>query len=84
MRSARPDDQALLWAWQVDLSETDGVTTLRFAQEVCDPTVAESVGPGWDYYLDRMVAAETGADLGAIDFDDYCPQFAAYYRAELA
>jgi len=84
MRSARPDDQTLLWTWQVDLSEADGVTTLTFAQEVCDVTLAESVGPGWDYYLDRMVAAETGGDLSAIDFDDYYPEFAAYYRAELS
>ena len=25
-----------------------------------DPEIAENVGPGWDYYLDRLVAAETG------------------------
>jgi len=46
-------------------------------------SLAESVGPGWDYYLDRLVAAETGGDLTAIDFDDYYPAFAAHYRAEL-
>lgn len=84
MRSARPDDHSLLWSWQVDLAEADGVTTLTFAQEVCDIVLAESVGPGWDYYLDRMVAAETGHDLATIDFDDYYPEFVAYYRAELS
>jgi uncharacterized protein YndB with AHSA1/START domain len=83
MRSARPDDHSLLWTWQIDLSETGGVTTLTFAQEVCDLTLAESVGPGWDYYLDRMVAAESGGDLSAIDWNDYYPEFAAYYRTEL-
>jgi hypothetical protein len=60
------------------------VTTLTFAQEVGDAVLAESVGPGWDYYLDRMVAAETGDDLGSIDFDDYYPVLAEHYRAELA
>jgi uncharacterized protein YndB with AHSA1/START domain len=84
MRSARPDDQSLLWIWLLDLSEAGGVTTLTFAQEVVDPTLAESVGPGWDYYLDRLVAAESGGDLTSIDFDDYVPAFAAHYRAELA
>lgn len=84
MRSARPDDHTLEWLWQVDLTEADGVTTLTFAQEVGDTTFAESVGPGWDYYLDRMVAAETGGDLGAIDFDDYFPAFAGHFRSELA
>ena len=83
MRSARPDDHSLLWTWQIDLSETGGVTTLTFAQEVCDLTLAESVGPGWDYYLDRMVAAESGGDPSAIDWNDYYPEFAAHYRTEL-
>ena len=84
MRAARPDDHSQLWSWQIDLSETDGVTTLTFAQEVINVTLAESVGPGWDYYLDRMVAAETGGDLTAIDFNDYYPALAAHYRAELS
>ncbi|MFW5470453.1 SRPBCC family protein [Knoellia sp. CPCC 206435] len=84
MRSARPDDQGLLWVWQVDLVESGGVTTLTFAQEVVDVTLAESVGPGWDYYLDRLVAAEAGGDLGAIDFDAYFPAMTGHYRAQLA
>ena len=84
MRSARPDDHSEVWSWQIDLAESGGVTTLTFAQEVCDVVLAESVGPGWDYYLDRMVAAETGGDLAAIDFNDYYPAFAAYYRDALS
>jgi len=83
MRSARPDDKSEVWSWQLDLSEADGVTTLAFAQEVVNVDLAESVGPGWDYYLDRMVVAEAGGDPGVIDFDAYYPGFAAYYRAEL-
>lgn len=84
MRSARPDDKSEVWAWQIDLAETAGVTTLTFAQEMVNIELAESVGPGWDYYLDRMVAAEAGNDLSAIDFDDYYPAFAGYYREKLA
>lgn len=84
MRTARPDDEGQTWLWQIDLAEVDGFTTLTFAQEVVDVPLAESVGPGWDYYLDRMVTAETGGDPSAIDFDDYYPAFTAHYRAELA
>jgi uncharacterized protein YndB with AHSA1/START domain len=83
MRSAQPDDPDRLWAWEVDLAESDGTTTLTFAQGVTDKTLAEGVGPGWDYYLDRLVAAETGTDVGAVDFDDYYPAFTDHYRAEL-
>ncbi len=80
MRSARPDDQGLLWIWQLDLAETGGVTTLTFAQEIVDATLAESVGPGWDYYLDRLDVAESGEDPARVDFDDYVPALVGHYR----
>jgi uncharacterized protein YndB with AHSA1/START domain len=72
------------WRLRLDLTEADGVTTLTFAQSVPDPKMAEGVGPGWDYYLDRLVAAETGDDASAVDFADYHPndEFTAHYRAE--
>ncbi len=44
--------------------------------------MAEGVGPGWDYYLDRMVLAEAGDDPGTLDFDDYYPALAEHYRRE--
>src|SRR3954469_16179359 len=41
---------------------------------------AESVGPGWEYYLDRLGAVLIGGDVTAIDFDrDYYPAMAAHY-----
>ena len=83
MRSAQPVESDELWAWELDLVESAGVTTLTFAQGVTDPELAESVGAGWDYYLDRLVAAESGGDVGGIDFDDYYPAFREHYRAEL-
>lgn len=70
------------WLLRLDLEESDGVTTLTFAQNVPDPKMAEGVGPGWDYYLDRMVAAETGADVTAVDFARYSPEMSGYYLAE--
>ena len=71
------------WYLDVDLSEADGVTTLAFSQPDVDPEDALSVGPGWEYYLDRLVAAETGGDLAAIDFErDYYPAMADYYREQ--
>lgn len=72
------------WHLELDLAETDGVTTFTFAQSVPEPAMAEGVGPGWDYYLDRMVAAETGADVAAVSFDDYHPRLADHYRAEFS
>ena len=48
---------------------------------MADPELASSVGPGWEYYLDRLVAAETGGDVGSIVWDDYYPGQADHYRA---
>jgi uncharacterized protein YndB with AHSA1/START domain len=70
------------WRLELDLVEDDGVTVLTFAQLLPDPGWAAEIGPGWDYYLDRLVAAEAGADVGAIDFGrDYYPASADHYRA---
>ena len=66
---------------RLDLSEEDGVTTLLFAQRMSDPEMASSVGPGWEYYLDRLVAAETGGDVADVTWDDYYPALADDYRA---
>ncbi len=71
------------WYLDVDLSEADGVTTLAFSQPDVDAEDALSVGPGWEFYLDRLVAAETGGDVAAIDFErDYYPAMAEYYREQ--
>lgn len=72
------------WELRLDLAEEAGVTTLLFAQRMADPELAASVGPGWDYYLDRLVAAEAGEPVAGVVWDDYYPVFADHYRALLA
>ena len=74
-----------LWHVELTLAEADGVTTLTFSQRGIDPVAGESVGPGWEYYLDRLIAAETGGEVDAVDFDrDYYPAMVDHYRAQLA
>ncbi len=75
-------DDGGVWDLRLGLSELDGVTTLQFTQALHDVSVLESTGPGWDYYLDRLVAAQNGGDPSEIDFDrDYYPALSSYYRA---
>jgi hypothetical protein len=70
------------WDLRLDLEHHDGTTTLAFSQLLADPGQMEDFGPGWEWYLDRLVAVETGADPAAIDFArDYDPAMRAYYRA---
>jgi uncharacterized protein YndB with AHSA1/START domain len=71
------------WQLTLELSEVDGATTLTFAQVVPDAPVGgdmvSSVGPGWDYYLDRLVAALSGADASRTEFEPYLER-SEYYR----
>jgi uncharacterized protein YndB with AHSA1/START domain len=80
-----PDGSGPRVAWQhtLELSEADGVTTLTFTQLVPGAPVGgdmvASVGPGWDYYLDRLVAALSDADPGQIAFEPYLER-SEHYR----
>lgn len=59
------------WRMRVDLSEADGITTLVFRQSVNLDEEITSYGPGWEYYLDRLVATHTGNDFAS--WEDYYP-----------
>ncbi|TDD22340.1 SRPBCC family protein [Nonomuraea diastatica] len=67
-------------AWRVEvlLSESAGTTDLRFVQHLDGTDMAGDVGPGWEYYLDMLVASRDGSPTP--DFDDYHPAMQAYYR----
>ena len=41
--------------------------------------MAENVGPGWEYYLDRLVAAEAGRSVAEVDWDAYYPALSSSY-----
>ncbi|MEX5637249.1 SRPBCC family protein [Parafrankia sp. FMc2] len=72
------------WLLDIELTENDGITTLTFSQPGIDPAAAENVGPGWEYYLDRLVAAESGGDPSTIDFErDYYPAMQEYYQKQI-
>lgn len=79
------------WEHTLSLAEADGVTTLTFTQAVPAGQVGvdmvASVGPGWDYYLDRLVAAHADPapvpDLSAIVFEPYL-ETSDHYRSLFA
>jgi uncharacterized protein YndB with AHSA1/START domain len=64
----------------VDHDPASGVTTLTLAQLLADGGMAD-VGPGWEYYLDRLAAVLEGGDVQEVDFEDYHPSMSAYYAA---
>jgi uncharacterized protein YndB with AHSA1/START domain len=72
-----------VWLLELDLTHADGVTTLTFSQPGVTEEQVGGVGPGWDYYLDRLVDAETGADPGQRTWDHYAAT-AAHYTEQYA
>lgn len=70
-------DENDVWKMEALLSESDGVTELRFVQHVHRVDVVGSTGPGWEYYLDVFIAARENQPLPT--FDDYYPSQEEYY-----
>lgn len=70
-------------SWQVEfrLRSSGDTTTLTFVQHLDDPKLAGDVGPGWEYYLDMLVASRTGAPRPS--FDDYYPAQREHYLNQI-
>ncbi|WP_262851279.1 SRPBCC domain-containing protein [Mumia quercus] len=79
-RADSPDATGEDWVLTLDLADHEEGTRLTFAQAMADAETAASLGPGWEYYLDRLVAAETGADVAAVDFEAYLADQQDHYR----
>ncbi len=77
-----PDDGG--WELWFELDEADGSTTLRFGQRLGPQDDVGSIGPGWEYYLDRLVAGRDGRDVASIVWDDYFPALQPYYEELVA
>jgi hypothetical protein len=52
-------------------------THLRFVHHLNEEAKSEEIGPGWEYYLDRLGAAMSGNSMP--DWDDYWPSLASAY-----
>ncbi|GAA2030589.1 hypothetical protein GCM10009819_12910 [Agromyces tropicus] len=61
------------------LREAGGMTTLTLGQRLRTPADATSVGPGWDFFLDRFAAARGGSAMP--EWSDYDPGLVATYRS---
>lgn len=71
-------DEAGSWHLELLLAESGGATELRFVQHLDTEEGIGEIGPGWEYYLDMLVASRDGSPLP--DFDDYYPSMKPYYE----
>ena len=72
-------DPARPWRISVVLGEADGITTMTFVQTLSDEVDTTEVGPGWEFYADRMTAALEGGEMPDWDGDSYQDTLGPHY-----
>jgi uncharacterized protein YndB with AHSA1/START domain len=70
------------WRLALSLDQSGEVTTLTFVHHLTDTRSVGDTGPGWEYYLDMLVASQNGDPLPK--FDDYYPAQRDYFVAQVA
>jgi len=65
------------WELEAHLSEADGVTELRFVHHLDAEAKVGDLGPGWEYYLDNLVASRDGTPMP--EWNDYYPAQKEYF-----
>jgi uncharacterized protein YndB with AHSA1/START domain len=71
------DDEQGGWHLELLLAESAGTTELRFVQHLETEDGLGQIGPGWEYYLDLLVASRD--DSPKPEFDAYYPSMEPYY-----
>ena len=77
--AVRAEDEYGTWHLEAELAQVGDTTTLTFTHHLDDGADTGSIGPGWEYYLDMLVASRDGTP--APDFDDYFPAQQAHYQS---
>ena len=70
------------WHLELSLEQIGDETTLRFVQHLADTGGVGDTGPGWEYYLDMLVASREGKPLPS--FDDYYPAQREYFVSQVS
>ncbi len=68
------------WDVSLELAESGDDSELRFTMHRVDPAAIGEIGPGWEYYLDQLLASVTGSPLPS--FDDYSPAQREYFEQQ--
>jgi uncharacterized protein YndB with AHSA1/START domain len=66
------------WRALFHLVQGENLTTLTLGQRLRAATQVATIGPGWDYYLDRLVAARAGRPMPK--WEDYYPALVRHYK----
>ena len=65
------------WSLEVTLEQSGETTTMTFVHRNVDRKMRGEIGPGWEFYLDMLVAVRDNAKQPV--FEEYYPSQKAYY-----
>ena len=68
-------------SYEVRLEQDGETTVMTFVHHLKDTKGVGEFGPGWEYYLDNLVASRANEKLPS--FDDYYPSQKDYYVKQL-
>lgn len=68
------------WPVELVLTESAGMTELRFTHHLTDLEGVGEFGAGWELYLDALVAYRDGRPPPTLA--DYCPAVTEYFEAQ--
>lgn len=69
------------WDLSLELSAAGERSELRLVQHRVAPSEVGEIGPGWEYYLDQLVASTTGSPLP--NWDHYYPGQREYFEKQV-
>lgn len=72
-------DETGPWRLEARVRKVDGGAELELVHHLPPDADARDTGPGWEYYLDRLVASMVGGPMP--HFDDYYPAQRSHYEA---
>lgn len=72
------------WHLWFELVAKGEATMLMFGHRLGPEDDVGSIGPGWEYYLDRLVAVHRGRDAATVVWDDYFPALQPAYQRLVA
>lgn len=73
------DDPGQVWTLDLRLREDGARTVLDFAQVMGEGLPVTDVGPGWEYYLDRLADSVRTGEVSQVGWDGYldlAPEYA--------
>lgn len=67
------------WNLGVEFAATDAGSSIRFIHLLGPNDDPSNIGPGWEYYLERVILSLRGGDVDSVAWDEYYPVLAPAY-----